>query len=138
MGFIRVIHQKHYDPDKGNFKSLAFKPSSDGSGISVIDEKCISQSGIGVCEHINRFYKDLAGKPPIFWRIPTEELPENHRFIQRTSTTGDACHYNLTGISEKESRTLLKRVNLSEFNVCSENGGDRPLTDSDMLVWSQT
>ena len=136
MGFIRVIHQKHYDPDRRNFKSLAFKPSSDGSGISVIDEECISQSGTSICEHIEVFYKDITGLPPIFWQVPTDALPEGHRFIQQTSITGDICHHNLIGVSDKEARMLLKRAKLSDFNICSENGIHRPLTESDVSLGS--
>lgn len=138
MGFIRVIHQQHYDPDKGNFKSLAFKPSSDGSGISVIDEECISQGGIGACEHIDRFYENLAGEPPVFWNIPANKLPQNHGFIQSTSTSGDVCHHNLIGVSEREARLLLKQAKLNDFRICTQDGSHRPLTVSDTMGWNQS
>jgi hypothetical protein len=132
MEFIRIIHQSHYDPDKGRFTSLAFKPSSDGSGISVIDAICISQTNTSVCEHIKKYYKSVSGDPPIFWNINSKIFPEKCEFIQQTTKTGDVCHYNIVGLSEKEARIILRQAPLSDFNICTNGGNHRPLRISDV------
>jgi len=54
--------------------------------------------------------------------------------MQQTSPTGDTCHYNLVDVSEKEARTLLKKAKLDDFNICSDNGIDRPLTEADVSL----
>jgi hypothetical protein len=83
MEFIRIIHRDHYDPDRGRFQSLAFKPSRDGSGISVIDVNCILQIGLSICEHIGKYYQSVAGSTPhIFWNINSKMLPEKCEFLQ--------------------------------------------------------
>jgi hypothetical protein len=132
MGFIRIIHQKHYDPDRKTFSSLAFKPSSDG-GISVISRECIALSGSSVCGHIARFYKSVSGEPPIFWEIPEVVLPANCQFIQEPSDTGDDCHHNLVGLSDREARRIIKRTPLGEMSVCLETGDHRSLTEADLI-----
>src|SRR5436190_4011842 len=127
MGFIRLIHQRHYDPDEQRFRSVAFRPSTDGSGISVIDADCILRSSASICEHIRRFYPDVSGTPAIFWDIDPEVLPENCQLAQQTSLTGDECHYNLKGLSKEEARAIFKEVPLTEFKICTETGEYRPL-----------
>ncbi len=131
MGFIRIIHPKHYDPDTSRFRSLAFKPSSDG-GISVISRECIEQTGSSVCAHIAKFYASVLGDPPIFWEIPKAVLPPNCQFIQDPSDTGDDCHYNLIGLSDRESRRIIKQAPLNEMSICVENDEHRPLAESDL------
>src|SRR5947209_6596898 len=121
MGFIRLIHQQHYDPEQKRFKSLAFKPSSDGSGISVINTDCALQNSPTICAHIHRYYRETAGTPPIFWDIPTEIL-ELCQFVQQIGSTGDECHYNLTGLTEREARTIFKSIRLLDFHICTETG----------------
>ncbi len=132
MGFIRLIHKQHYDPDKKRFASLAFKPSSDGSGISVVDTDCILRTSSSICEHIERFYRDVSGTPPIFWDLQPQILPENCQLIRQRSSTGDDCHYNLVGLSEKEARAIFKAVPLTDFNICINTEGYRPLSISDL------
>src|SRR5436190_11854719 len=107
MGFIRLIHQRHYDPDRREFKSPAFKPSHDGSGISVIDTKCIERTSGSICEHIASYYSGVSGTPPIFWNISPQILPEMCRLVQQKTDTGDDCHYNLIGLSIKQARAIF-------------------------------
>src|SRR5258708_11209390 len=126
MGFIRLIHHQHYDPDKKRFKSLAFKPSSNNTGISVINTECIIQTSGSVCEHIQIFYAAVAGAPPIFWNIPIDLLPEGCSLDQHPSSGGDDCHYNLTGLTEKQARDIFIKVPLEDFNICLEDGEYRP------------
>lgn len=132
MGIIRLIHHRHYDPDRKQFKSLAFKPSSDGSGISVIDTDCILRKNSTVCEHIQRFYQKVAGAPAIFWDIPLQSLPEDHRLNQANSDAGDDCHYNLVGLTETEAKNIFKKVPISDFKICTDTGEFRPLSESDL------
>jgi hypothetical protein len=136
MEFIRIIHQHHYDPDKKRFTSLAFKPSSDGSGISVIAANCIVQKGARICEHIEKYYKSVSGIPPIFWSFDSKILPERCEFIQQTSESGDVCHYNLVGLSAKEAGYIFKQQDLSVFSICRSDGNYQPLKISDMATGS--
>ncbi len=131
MGFIRIIHPKHYDPDSNRFRSLAFKPSSDG-GISVISRECIEQTGSSICGHIAKFYASVLGDPPIFWEIPEAVLPPTGQFIQAPSDTGDDCHHNLVGLSDREARRIIKQMLLGEMSVCLETGEHRSLTGADL------
>jgi hypothetical protein len=131
MGFLRIIHPKHYDPDTRRFRSLAFKPSSDG-GISVVSRECIEQTGSGVCAHIAKFYRSVLGEPPIFWEIPETVLPTHCQFIQDPSDTGDDCHHNLIGLSDREARRIIKQTPLDEMRICEVAGAPRPLTEADL------
>jgi hypothetical protein len=133
MDFIRVIHQKHYDPDKGRFTRLAFRPSSDGSGISVFEKGCALRASHSICEHIERFYLSITGDPPIFWEIPHQKLPEKCQFVQTTSPTGDACHHNIVGLTEKEARDFFKTISFEDFRICTEKGMNRRLMVSDLV-----
>ena len=136
MGFIRVIHHRHYDRHKRRFTSPAFKNSNDNSGISVIDKDCALRTSPGICEHIQRFYPDVAGTPPIFWEFHPEILPENCRLDPQKGPDGDDCHFNVVGLSEKEARAIIIKVPLSDFNICIGNGEYRPLTESDVESWT--
>ncbi len=132
MGYIRVIHQHFYDPDRGRFQSLAFRPSSDDSGISIIDEECVLRTSPSICDHIEKFYHDIAGNPPIFWIFYANILPEACKFIQQTSDSGDECHHNLIGLTDKQARNIFKQVTLNAFRICTANGDHRPLDQDDV------
>ena len=131
MDFIRIIHPKHYDPDRKSFSSLAFKPSSDG-GISVVSRECIEQTGSSICGHIAKFYGTVSGSPPIFWEIPAGILPPQCQFIQNPSDTGDDCHHNLIGLNDREARRIIKQTPLDEMHICLVIGGHCPLTEADL------
>ncbi len=51
--------------------------------------------------------------------------------MQKTSDTGDECHHNIVGLSDREARNALKDAPIDEMMVC-ENGTHRPLTISDI------
>src|SRR5450432_4391656 len=102
MGYIRIIQRAWYDPELKRFTSFAFQPSSDKSGISVIDIECATRTGSSICEHIRKLYPKMAGSDPIFWPVPIEQLPSTYR-IDSGVPTSDPCHQNILGVSEKES-----------------------------------
>jgi hypothetical protein len=129
MGFFRVIHCKFYDSERGNFKSLAFAPSSD-KGISVVDLDCSVQTSGSICGHISRFYPNQAGDPAIYWRIPDQKIPEVCSFEPQPSTTGDDCHFNIYGWTRAQSRSTFVALRLTDFTVCTPDG-ERSLQQSD-------
>src|SRR5690242_20146878 len=132
MGFIRVIHHQHYDTRTKRFSSLAFKGSSDGSGISVFDKECAIQTNGCICGHINRHYTKICGSPPIFWDIPSSTIPRECKLDWKCSVTGDECHCNILGIEDKEARAMIKGAALCEFSVCSEDGCTKPFLEEDL------
>ena len=105
MEIIRLLHILHYDVRKKRFTSPAFRNSS--NGISIIDEQCIRDLGSATCEHIINYYSSIASEPPIFWRFSTDILPTPHSIVSEVSTTGDVCHYNIQGLSNKQARDFF-------------------------------
>jgi len=130
MGFLRLIHHIHFDHDTGKFKSLAFKNSGDGSGISLVEKECAINASPTICGHIHRYYPNVVGEPAIFWHVP-EGITSTCKLEQKTSSTGDICHHNMKGLSDPDARRAIKDVPLNEMMVC-ENGTYRPLTLSDI------
>ena len=120
MEVIRLLHIRDYDPQFGRFRSEVFRNSSDGSGISVFTLVCaIGASGSG-CEHARRFYPTRYVEPPIFWLINMTELP-NCDLIQKTSSSGDACHHNLVGLSDNAARRFFKAHDVGSYFICNGN-----------------
>jgi hypothetical protein len=132
MGFIRVIHQKYYDPDSESFASLAFKPSSDGSGISVIDEDCLHATSPSCCSHINKYCRDVAGSPPIFWVIRSQDLPAECECVHSRSASEDECHCNIQGLTKHQARRIFKSISLSDMRICIDGETDRALSAADL------
>ena len=133
MGFVRVISQKHFDPKKKRFQSLAFKPSSTDGGISVFDQDCAIQVSGNLCTHIQKFYSQVAGDPPIFWKIPESILPADISITQSVSSSGDQCHFNIGQITEKDARKIIMGVSIHDFMICI-NGSHRELEEEDLIV----
>ena len=131
MGLIRIVHQKHYDPRQGRFKSLAFK--NYGEGISVIDEDCIRRLGNSVCDHIRGYYPGVYGEPPVFWRV-RDDAYRGRTVTQSDSFSGDRCHHDIVGLTDKEARRVFKTVPIEEFQICDPNAdnGTRSLTTADL------
>lgn len=127
MRLVRILNAMHFDPRKQRFTSLAFKNST-GGGISVVSKECIQQQDRTVCDHIKRYYPPpTSSMPPIFWEIAEELLPPEYTLTQQTSPTGDICHYNIEGISDKHAREMLLHCQLDEFRICL-NGQSRQLS----------
>ncbi len=130
MKFIRIVNAIHYDPRKQRFASLAFKNST-GGGISVVHLECVLAQNHSPCQHIEKFYPPpTSSHPLIFWEFDEALLPASFTAEQQTTQSGDICHYNLLGISDKAARDLLIQCSLAGFQIC-EGSTFRPLTVTD-------
>lgn len=130
MNFIRILNALHYDPRKQRFTSLALKNST-GGGISVIHEECVMAQNRTPCQHIGYYYPPpTSSQPPIFWSFNEAILPTGFTVEQQTTQSGDVCHYNLLGVSDKAARDLLIRQRLADFQIC-EDEMSRPLLAAD-------
>ena len=136
MEYIRVVHQKHYDPRKREFKSLAFKNSSSG-GISVISKNCIDETSRHVCAHIFKFYSIISSNPQIYWRFSFKILPDGCEFIAYESESGDKCHGDITGLTNQKARALLKSIQIDQFEICEGQESSRPLEIEDLVCSDQ-
>jgi len=97
---------------------VAFKNSSDGSGISVISSSCIEKKTKNICKHIKKYYSSIVNTPIIFWKINSNTLPTCCGFVQSPSTTGDECHHNIENLPDKEARKIIKNQFPSNFRIC--------------------
>ena len=129
MGFIRLIHIKHWDRKRQRFQSLAFKSSTD-NGISVIETECIADRGRAICEHVRTYYSVVAGEPVIFWEVP-DDVYDGCEFVQETTDTGDDCHYNIVGLAKQRARSAIISALVSHFQICDDLGQHHPLTVQD-------
>jgi hypothetical protein len=135
MNFIRILNALHYDPRKQRFTSLAFKNST-GGGISVIHQECVLAQNQTPCQHIEHYYPPpTSSQPPIFWMFEEAILPTGFTTEQQTTPSGDVCHYNLLGVSDKAARDLLIRQRLTDFQICNKEGS-RPLAAADFVETS--
>ncbi len=130
MKFIRILNAVHYDTRKQRFTSLAFKNST-GGGISVMHQECVFAQNHIPCQHIERYYPPpTSSQPAIFWVFDEAVLPAGFTAEQQTTQSGDVCHYNILGASDKAARELLIQQSLAEFQIC-ESRLSRPLTVTD-------
>jgi hypothetical protein len=131
MEYIRLIHPKHYDPRRNEFKSLAFKNSSNDCAASVLLCKCLDESQNGWCGHIRHYYTPLGitSEPALFLEVIVSKLPTEHR-IEQDMSDGDECHYVIFNVSDGHYRKLLKSAKLADFMIC-RNGHFTPATDED-------
>jgi len=56
-----------------------------------------------------------------------------YRIEQENSLTGDVCHYNIKGLSNRQAKIMFIKLDLETFRIC--NGCDnchRPLTIQDV------
>ena len=132
MPILRIIHLRNYNSHKRRFQKTVFTNSSGDGGISVVDILCIGE--VRSCEHIHKYYTDTAGSPIIYWQIEFNDLiqhctPTLISIQQATSHTGDECHYNIQGVSDKNAEKFF-RVHCAPPNIfyCC-NGDGIPLTN---------
>lgn len=59
----------------------------------------------------------------------TENIPNSHRLDQKTTETGDHCHYDIKGLTDREAKNFFKQYwkKFEEFTVCN-NGNNKSLT----------
>lgn len=123
MEVVLYLHMADFDSTLERFRSTAFQPSSDGSGISVVLLECINRTKESICQHGERYYSDITPKPPLFWVFDTDALPAGHKLIAQASTTGDDCHLNITDVSRGKSKTFFKAQDQTEFRSCVDGEG---------------
>ncbi|MEZ4713750.1 MAG: hypothetical protein R3A44_41565 [Caldilineaceae bacterium] len=84
--------------------------------------------------YIEQFYPPpTSSQPPIFWEFDETLLPVGFTAEQQTTASGDICHYNLLGVSDKAARNLVLRQNLADFQLCEQESA-RPLTADDFAT----
>lgn len=134
MEGIRILNKRHYDRRLQRFTSLAFNNTGDNPGISIISRECILLAGRTICEHIRKYYGGTASEPPIFWCFTTEILPTGYRLEQEDSLSGDTCHYNIKGLSDKQAKKLFMKFaeKLEAFRICHNDGSHRTLARKDV------
>lgn len=101
---------------------MALQPSSDGSGISVVDKGCAEDKSGDVCSHAAKHYASTAGTPIVFWEIPHEQIPEGCKAVHSVNGTDLWCHYDLINWDEKDATSKIKKVPIRDARICSENG----------------
>jgi hypothetical protein len=70
----------------------------------------------------------------MFWTFSSTDLPYAHSLEQQDSDTGDVCHHNLKGLTEKQANDWFKSRGCEphHFRICTGNGADRQLTLADL------
>jgi hypothetical protein len=105
---------------------------TDGTGVSVVRERCIEELGEEICAHIAKHYKpSISGNPPVFWRFYPSVLPDGATFDPDTYRNDDPCHTNIINISPKQARNIMKDAPISNMEICSDTG-IRTLTIDDI------
>ena len=132
MEYIRLIHVKHYDVTRREFKTGAFQRSAKkrGGGLSIIQCDCISATGKPICEHVRIYYPSAASEPPIYWKFDESVFPSGYRIEQSDSDTGDICHHNVFDVSHGSLEKIFRSIPLSEFLMCRD-GMATPITAND-------
>ena len=134
MQLIRILDSKHWKSKEKRYSQMAFRNSS-GGGISAICEKCVFQNGRTVCEHI-RYYYSKYKEPFVYWIFSIKNLPSNYKLNQEDSPTGDICHFNINGITNKQTKQFFhesQNKSKKSFRICNKNNYDREFNSSDML-----
>lgn len=137
MQYARVIHPSQISAEDGRPSDLAFKKSSDSSGISCFNLECaISESG-SICQHITIYYGEpIGGDPIIYWIIPDSPVLNGCDWVPEISKSGDACHYNLVNLSRNAAQKFVRSQPIDAFTIC-DGTGSRPLQLSDIIASRQ-
>lgn len=48
------------------------------------------------------------------------------------SATGDTCHGDMLGFSNREAKSFFKKIPFSNFRICEDDMNDRPLIRNDL------
>ena len=132
MPYIRLLNiSKHYVPRKKRFASAAFKSSSNGIGISVVNKECGEEHSGTICSHFAEHYEGVAGTPIVFWEIPDEQIPETCSFVQSVSGTDQWCHHDIVNWDDDDAQRTIKNLPIEDTKICSEEGV-RNLTQNDL------
>ena len=135
---VRLLHKNHYDFNDGRFKSLAFRPSSTGGGLSVVSNDCAVRKSGDICSHIRKFYGNtrIVSDPPIFWAFLKEILQIEVRVVMEDGESGDECHCNVYGVTQQQAKQFFKafqkRHGITNFSFCDPKVGLRSLAVEDL------
>lgn len=136
MEYIRLLHPKHWDAQRERFGDVAFKLSSD-SGLSLVCKACAEAASSGlICEHIRKFYPNIASDPAVFLFIKDTELPKDSKIIETLSDTGDTCHREVVEAKEKHLKRAFMAKSWTEAFIC-DGGTYRPLEKRDWENWGK-
>jgi hypothetical protein len=98
----------------------------------VFDRECALINSDSICTHAAQFYPQGFEEPIIFWEFDSNTtLPATATITQKDSESGDTCHYNIEGLSRKESKSIIYGVSIENCFIC-EDGVIRPLTAEDL------
>lgn len=105
--------------------------------MSVVECECAERSSGLICKHAKRFYAEdnIVGEPIMFFLIEREEIPEGGNLKQSRSTSGDDCHHDVEGVSDKRLKTAFKGKNWAAIQVC-EGDKPRPFNEADAAALS--
>src|ERR1019366_2932472 len=112
MALILLLLEDEYDHTKQRFRSEAFEPYDDGSGISVFDRECACEKSGCECAHADHYYR-----PPIpagaanfyFWEFDPGQLPTGSTLASNPSTSGDDCHKEIGGLTKKAAKAFFRK-----------------------------
>ena len=133
MEYIRLIHPRLYDHTRKCFNDLAFKKSSGGGGMSVVEVECAANTSRVICDHLNSFYSGVGGEPPVFCRFSDRELPVGTEILSTPSDSGDLCHREVHNVSNNALKKMRYRT-LENFSIC-DLYGSRSVTEADVASW---
>ena len=139
---ILYIPISKYEPGKGRFRSECMENSSDDSGLSVVSLPCVSNKASNPCDHGRAYYPNIAGDAPIFFVFVPSEIFGECSLEEVPSDSGDDCHRNLKGVSDKQAKKLMQNklpvgnVNFSQFKICAQDG-IRAITQADIDILYQ-
>jgi len=102
----------------------------------LVKEVCVTKRDSQLCQHLIQFYSSVDTPPHIFWTFNRNILPSHCKLAQRTSISGDVCHYEIRNLSNGEAKRLFNlHVNLPDnidvLKICN-NGEPRKLRFSDL------
>lgn len=84
-----------------------------------------------ICDHLSEFYAGQ-GVPPIFCLLQEDDVPPGAVVKFTKSDTGDDCHLEIDGTTQKAlKRHYRERRSLENFVIC-DGGQPRTLTLADI------
>jgi hypothetical protein len=120
--YIRLLPKRHYIKSANRFSSLAFRNLN--GGISIVRELCVSDSGTPLCHHLRTYYLTVDQSPHIIWIFDPEIILSHSAKIEQVdSVTGDNCHYNILGLSDKKARKIFSDhcQSLNDVMICEDD-----------------
>ena len=132
---VHILSAHQFDPKRGYFTSLAFKPDENGN-VSSVSEDCIKGKGEDACDFLRQYYPDIFEELLIFLRFESEQLPAGLH-IQHTPSGLDLdCHRDVGPYPEAEAREFVHNIPLYDgrVRICTP-GGERALYRGDLPAW---